>query len=192
MGFLILGLIIFLGLHSVRIVADDWRTAQIAARGANTWKGLYSLASAVGLGLIVWGYASARGQPAVLWDAPTWARHLAPPLTLAAFIFLAAAYVPRNSIKARLHHPMVLGIKVWAFAHLLANNTLADLLLFGGFFLWAVFNFRSARGRDRAAGTVYPAGTLAATLLAVAVGIGAWLVFAAWLHRLVIGVPAFR
>jgi uncharacterized membrane protein len=118
-------------------------------------------------------------------------RHLGSLLTLVSFVFLAAAYVPRNAIKARLHHPMTLGVKVWALSHLLANHTLADVLLFGGFLVWAVLCFRAARARDRAAGTVYPAGTAAGTAITVAVGLGAWMVFAMWLHGPLIGVRPF-
>jgi hypothetical protein len=120
-----------------------------------------------------------------------WTRHLASLLTLVAFVLLAAAYVPGNGIKAKLHHPMVLGVKVWALAHLLANHTLADLLLFGGFLVWAVLSFRAARARDRAAGTVYPPGTPARTAIAVVVGLVAWAVFAFWAHGAWIGVRPF-
>lgn len=188
MTLLILGLLIFLGVHSVRIFAEDWRTAQRKQRGENAWKGIYSVASIAGFALLVWGYGAARQAPVLLWDAPAWARHPVALLMLVSFVLLAAAYVPRNGIRARLHHPMVLGVKVWALAHLLANSTLADLLLFGSFLLWAVLNFRAARARDRAAGTVYPAGTTAATLATVAAGIGAWAVFTFWAHRVLIGV----
>lgn len=188
MTLLVLGLILFLGAHSVRIFADDWRTAQIARRGAGAWKGLYTVVSIVGLGLIVWGYGQARTQPVVLWTPQLWARHLAVLLMLVSFILLVAAYVPRNGIKSRLHHPMVLSVKVWAFAHLLANHTLADLLLFGSFLVWAVLDFRSARQRDRAAGTVYPPGTLRGTLIAVVAGTLVWALFAFWAHAWLFGV----
>jgi uncharacterized membrane protein len=104
---------------------------------------------------------------------------------------VAAAYVPRNGIKARLHHPMVLGVKVWALAHLLANNTIADLLLFGGFLAWSVLSYRAAKARDRAAGTVYAPGAAAATLATVAIGMLAWAAFAFWAHRVLIGVGPF-
>ncbi|HWH73628.1 MAG TPA: NnrU family protein [Methylibium sp.] len=191
MTLLILGLVLFLGTHSVRIVAEPWRTATRARLGANAWKGLYSLVSIVGFVLIVWGYGLARQQPLVLWEPPLAMRHLAALLTLVAFVMLAAAYVPGNAIKARLRHPMVLGVKVWAFAHLLANGTLADLLLFGSFLLWAVLCFRAARGRDRAAGTLYPAGSAARSLLSVAVGLAAWAGFAFWAHGAWIGVRPF-
>ena len=191
MGMLILGLVIFLGVHSVRIVADDQRTQFIAQRGAGAWKGLYSLLSIAGFVLLVWGYGLARQQPVVLWSPPLGMRHAASLLTLVSFVLLAATYVPRNSIKARLHHPMVLAVKVWALGHLLANGTLADVLLFGSFLLWAVLSFKAARGRDRAAGTTYPAGTLAGTGIAVVVGVAAWLGFALWAHGVLIGVRPF-
>lgn len=191
MTVLILGLILFLGVHSTRILADGWRSAQIARRGENTWKGLYSVASIAGFALIVWGFGLARQAPTVLWATPVALRHLASLLTLVAFVLLVAAYVPRNGIKAKLHHPMILGVKTWALAHLLANNTAADLLLFGSFLLWSVFSFRAARARDRAAGTVYPAGTAAGTATTVVVGLVAWAGFAFWAHGAWIGVQPF-
>lgn len=191
MTLLILGLVLFLGVHSTRIVAEGWRGRFIAQRGANAWKGLYTVLSIAGFALILWGYGQARQQPVVLWASPTWTRHLAALLTVPAFVFLVAAYVPGNAIKARLKHPMVLGVKVWALAHLLANNTLADLLLFGGFLVWAVFSFRAARGRDRAQGIVYAPGRAGPTLIAVAVGLAAWAFFAFWAHAAWIGVKPF-
>jgi uncharacterized membrane protein len=191
MTLLILGLVIFLGAHSTRIFAESWRGAQIARLGPNGWKGLYSVVSIVGFVLLVWGYGVARQEPVPLWTPSMGLRHLGSLLTLVSFVFLAAAYVPRNAIKARLHHPMTLGVKVWALSHLLANHTLADVLLFGGFLVWAVLCFRAARARDRAAGTVYPAGTAAGTAITVAVGLGAWMVFAMWLHGPLIGVRPF-
>ena len=188
---LVLGLLIFLGVHSARIVAEPWRTRVLAGGGEGAWKGIYTVLSLVGFGLIIWGYGAARQDPVALWAPMAWTRHLASLLTLVAFVLLAAAYVPGNGIKSRLHHPMVLGVKTWAFAHLLANHTLADLLLFGGFLVWAALSFRAARARDRAAGTVYPAGSAARTAIAVVVGLVAWAVFAFWAHRAWIGVPPF-
>jgi uncharacterized membrane protein len=191
MAILILGLVLFLGVHSVRIGADGWRTATIARIGEKPWKGLYSLASIAGFALIVWGFGLARRNPVYLWESPMGMRHLAGLLMLVAFILLVATYVPRNAIKAKLHHPMVLSVKVWALAHLLANGNLADVVLFGSFLVWAVFSFRAARGRDRAAGTVYPAGTASGTAITVVVGIAAWAVFAFWAHGLLFGVRPF-
>jgi uncharacterized membrane protein len=191
MTFLILGLLLFLGAHSVRIVADDWRTRVRARLGEGPWKGGYTVVSLAGLALVAWGYGLARQSPVILWDTPVWTRHLAALATLVAFVLLAASQVPGNGIKARLHHPMVLGVKVWALAHLLANNTLADLVLFGSFGVWAVFSFRAARARDRAAATVYPPGRAVPTAVAVVGGVVAWAVFAFWLHGMWIGVRPF-
>ena len=191
MSALILGLLMFLGMHSARIFAEGWRSQVIAQRGPGAWKGLYTVVSLVGFGLIAWGYGQARLAPQVLWASPTWTRHLAALAMWLSLVLLVAAYLPGNGIKARLHHPMVLAVKVWAFAHLLANNTLADVVLFGGFALWAVLDFRSARQRDRTVGTVYPAGTIGATVVTVVLGTALWAAFAFWLHMLLFGVRPF-
>ena len=191
MTILLIGLAIFLGVHSTRIVADGWRSAQIARIGPGPWKLGYAVLSLIGFFLLLWGYGIARQTPVVLWAPPVAMRHVAGLLTLIAFVLLAATYVPRNGIRARLHHPMVLSVKLWAFAHLLANGTLADVLLFGSFLVWAVLSFRAARQRDRATGARYPAGSLAGTLATVAVGCVAWVAFAFWLHAWLIGVRPF-
>lgn len=191
MTYLILGLIVFLGLHSTRIVADDWRTAQVKRLGENAWKGIFSLLSIAGFGLIAWGFGQARQEPVALWAAPLAMRHVAALLTLVAFVLLAAAYVPRNAIKSRLHHPMLLAVKVWAFAHLVSNGTLADLLLFGAFLAWAVPCFIAAKKRDRAALRQYPAGTAGGTAATVVAGSAAWVAFAFWGHAMLIGVRPF-
>jgi uncharacterized membrane protein len=191
---LTVGLLLFLGIHSTRIVAEDWRQGQIARRGEKSWKGLYTLVSLASFAMIVWGFGLAQQQPTVLWPTPpTGLKHLASLLTLVAFVLLAAAYVPGNGIKARLGHPMVLSVKVWALAHLLVNNTLADLLLFGGFLLWSVFCFRAARARDRAAssGPTRASGAMLPTLLTVVLGLVLWAGFAFWAHGAWIGVRPF-
>jgi len=185
---LILGLVVFLGLHATRIFADDWRSARIASLGERNWKLAYSIASGIGLALIVWGYGMARTEPVVLWNPPLWTRHLASLLVLIAFILFAAAYTPRNHLKAALGHPMYAGIKAWAFAHLISNGTLADLLLFGGFLAWSVAGFRSARIRDRKAQVTYSAGTPRGTVITLVVGTIAWAIFAFFLHGPLIGV----
>ena len=188
MVYLILGLVLFLSVHSVRIVAEDWRTQTLKRLGNGTYKGIYIILSLLGLGLIVWGFGMARETPSMLWMPPRGMRHAAALLTLIAFVLLAAAYVPRNAIKARVHHPMVLAVKTWALAHLLSNGSLAHVILFGSFLAWGVANFIAARKRDRALGTSYPAGTLAGTVSTVAVGLAAWAAVALWLHGLLIGI----
>jgi len=188
MTLLVAGLLIFFAVHSVRIGADNWRTAQIARHGPKTWKGVYTVASVVGLVLIIWGYGVARQSPVVLYVPPVWTRHLAALLTLVAFVMIAAAYVPKTRIKAKIRHPMVAGVKVWAFAHLLANGTLADALLFGSFLAWAVLHYSAAMRRDRAANVSYEIGPLSRDITAVVIGTIVWLVFTLWLHRVLIGV----
>lgn len=185
---LIIGLVVFLGVHSTRIFADDWRSARITSLGERRWKLLYTLASAIGLVLIVWGYGLARQAPVMLWNPPVWTRHLASLLVLVAFVMFVAAYVPRNHVKAAFGHPMYAGVKTWAVAHLVANGMLADLLLFGGFLAWSVLGFRSARRRDRKQQVTYPAGTPGGTILTLVVGAVAWAVFAFYLHGPLIGV----
>ncbi len=188
---LVVGLVIFLGTHSVRIVADPWRTRTLARIGPGPWKGLYSLVAAVGLVLIVWGYGQARMEPVVVWVPPVWTRHLASFLVLPAFILIAAGNMRGTHMKARLGHPMVLGVKVWAFAHLLANGMLADVVLFGSFLVWAIVDFAAARRRDRAAGVMHPPALRGRDLLAILAGAAAWFVFGWWLHAPLIGVRPF-
>ena len=191
MTLLILGLLLFLGTHSVRIVADDWRTAQLSRLGETRWKGLYSLLSIAGFVLLVWGYGLARQQPVLLWSPPRLMNHLAALLLLLSFVLLAAAYVPRNLFKAKIGHPMILSVKTWALAHLLANGNLAEVLLFASFLLWAVASFQAARKRDRATGAVYPAATAGGSAAALLVGLLAWAIFSFWLHAPLIGVAPF-
>ncbi len=191
MTLLILGLVLLLGMHSIRIVADDFRGAQVARLGINGWKAIYSIVSIAGFVLLVYGYGLAREAPTVLFVPPPWTRHVTALLTIPAFVLLAAAYVPGTRIKRAVGHPMVAGVKIWAFAHLLANGMLADVLLFGAFLAWAVFDYVAARRRDRASGRVYPVGPPMRDVTAVAVGLAAYAVFAFWLHAWWIGVRPF-
>jgi len=191
MTILILGLIVFLGVHSTRIVAPGWRSAQIARLGENRWKGLYAAASVVGLGLVIWGYGLSREVPTALWNPPRWTVHVTDLLTLPAFILLVAAYVPGNRIKAAIGHPMVAGVAIWALAHLISNGRLGDVLLFGAFLAWAAVDFLSSRRRDRAAGTTYPARGAAQDAITVVVGLAAWALFAGFLHTWLIGVRPY-
>lgn len=191
MKLLIAGLVLFLGVHSVRMLAEDWRAHLRARLGKGTWKGLYSLLSLAGLALIAWGFDLAREQPLIIWTPPAGLRHGAALLTLLAFVLLAAAYVPGNGLKARVHHPMVLGVQAWALAHLLATGMLAHLLLFGSFLVWAIVNYIVSRRRDRRDGVQYPSGRLNATLVTLVLGVAGWAVFAFGLHGLLIGIKPF-
>jgi uncharacterized membrane protein len=188
MAWLILGLVLFLGVHSIRIFANDWRMRQRARMGEMTWKGLYSLISITGFVLIVIGFGLARRQPVLIYMPPAGLRHLNALFTLIAFTLIAAAYIPANHFKAKLGHPMLAGVKVWAFGHLLAAGMLHDVVLFGAFLLWAVVDFVSSRRRDRMEGVVYPAGTTRGDAITLVAGIVGWAIFAVWLHTWLIGV----
>ncbi len=188
MVMLVLGVLIFLGAHSVRIFADGWRTQQIDRLGTGAWKGIVAGISLLGLVLIVWGYGAARMDPVWLWSSPVWTRHLAALLTVPAFVLLVAAYIPGSNIRAKLGHPMLLAVKIWAFAHLMANGTLADLILFGSFLIWAIANFAVSRRRDRLAGVKRSGGRAMADVQVLVLGIISWALFAMFLHAPLIGV----
>ena len=188
MSLLIAGLVLFIAAHSTRIFAEGWRAALMERIGEKPWKGLVTIVSVTGFVMIIIGYGQARLAPVPLWEPPFWTRHLSLLLNLLAFILLTAAYVPRNAIKAKIGHPMIAGVKVWALAHLLANGNLADLILFGSFLAWAVLDFRASRRRDRDNDVTYPPGNLLGSFTTLAVGVVAWFAFARWLHLQWIGV----
>ena len=186
MTLLIIGLVLFLGLHSVSIVAPAWRDAQVAARGEAAWKGIYSVASVVGLGLLVYGYGVARQSPVVLYTPPAALRHVALLLMLPVFPLLLASSLP-GRIKTAAKHPMLLGVKFWALAHLLANGNLADVLLFGGFLAWAVADRISFKRRIARAIPGAKPGPWN-DLIAVVGGLAIYAATLFGLHRWLIGV----
>lgn len=183
----IAGLLIFLGIHSVAIAAPAWREAQIARRGALAWKGLYSVVSIIGFALLVYGYGLARQSPVVLYTPPALLRHIALALMLPVFPLFLAAYLP-GRIKTAAQHPMLLSVKIWATAHLLANGTLVDVLLFGAFLAWAVLDRISAK--RRAVPRVVPGAPPSAfnDAIAVIAGLGLYAAFLMGVHLWLIGV----
>jgi uncharacterized membrane protein len=185
---LVLGLILFIGLHSIRIFADSWRTQQIEKMGLKRWKLIYSLLAIIGFVLICWGFGMARQHPVVLYVPPIWLTRLNALFMLIAFIFFAAARVPNNHIKAKFGHPQTLAVKIWSFGHLLAVGMLHDVVLFLSFLIWSIALYVVSRRRDRREGKVYPPGTLKGDLLIVVIGVVVWVLFAYWLHSLLIGV----
>ena len=190
MTLLVLGLTLFLGTHAFSM-ARSRRAAVVGRVGEGAYKGLYSLLSLAGVVLISIGYGQYRaGGYIPVWDPPVWTRHLALLLVLLAFICFVAAYLPGH-IKARLKHPMLAGVKIWALAHLLANGDLGSILLFGSFLVWGVAARISVKRRDVAAqhgGTAAPAG-IRNDVLAVAIGTIVYVAFVFWLHPWLIGVP---
>ncbi|MFY8100515.1 MAG: NnrU family protein [Allorhizobium sp.] len=188
MTFLILGIILFLGVHLLRVVAPGFRLSMIDKFGENGWKGLYSVLSLVTLVILIWGYATA---PVVnLWFPPMGMNHLTTTLMLFAMICLVASLIPAGHIAVKTKHPMVLSIKIWAAAHLFANGDLASVLLFLAFLAWGVVLRINYKRRERA-GLSQPRTFVSARYDAIAVvgGIVLWALFVMWLHELLIGVP---
>ena len=190
MGMLIIGLVLFLGIHTVSIVAPQWREGQIARLGEGPWKGIYSVVSAIGFGLLIYGYGAARQSPVVLYTLPTAMRHVALLLMLPVFPLLVAAYMP-GRIKAIAKHPMLLATKLWAVAHLLANGTLVDALLFGSVLVWAGLDRLSLKRRPpRPVKTAPPSRWN--DLAAIVLGLALYGLTLRYLHALLIGVPLLR
>ena len=183
---LILGLMLFFAVHSVSIASDSWRNRMAEHLGEWPWKGLYSLVALIGFALIVSGYGLARQEPVVLYSPPVWLHHLTFLVMLPVFPLLLAAYLP-GRIQVLTSHPMLLATKLWAFGHLLANGTLADLILFGSFLAWAVADRISMKHRAQRPLPGAPPSKWNDTIAIVA-GLVFYVVFFAWLHPWLIGV----
>ena len=185
MIYLVLGLVLFLGMHSISIVAPAWRD-RTAARLGNAWRGLYSLITIAGLIVIVWGYGIARRNPVMLYAPPAWTHYITAVLMLPVFTLFLAAYLP-GRIKSAVKHPMLLSVMLWAVAHLIATGLLANLVLFGGFLAWAVadrisFGWRTPRPIPTAPSMKLNDG------IAIVAGLVVYVVFEHWLHFRLIGV----
>jgi uncharacterized membrane protein len=184
---LIIGLVMFLGVHSIGIAAPGLRARTVRRVGEGVWKGLYALVSLTGFVLLCYGFGLARAAPMILYSPPTWLRHVALLLMLPVFPLLAAAYLP-GRIKIAANHPMLAAVKFWAFAHLLANGALADVLLFGGFLAWAVVDRISLKRRAAApAARTLPAGPWN-DAIAVVLGLAIYALFVGWAHLRLFGV----
>ena len=186
---LILGIIVFIGIHLVP-TSPPARDGLIARLGANNYKIAFSVASIIGFVMIVWGMALARGSAAdfQLWVPPVWTKHIAFVLMLPAFILLVASNVPSH-IRDRAKHPMLAAIKIWALAHLIANGNLSGLILFGSFLAYGVYDRISVKKR----GALGPLGTkhggLTQDIIVVVVGSASWVVTLVWAHKWLFGIP---
>jgi uncharacterized membrane protein len=182
---LVIGLVLFLGGHSIAIASRPMRDRAAARLGEGPWKGLYSLVALAGLVLIVWGYGLARPDATFLYEPPIWIRHTVALLMLPAMIALAVSVLPAGRLKAILKHPMLLSVKIWAFAHLIGNGDLASVLLFGGFLAWGVFERISLKRRNA---PIARPGPVLWDLVAVVAGTILYLLFVWRLHALLFGI----
>lgn len=183
---LIVGLFAFLGSHSISVFANDWRNRTAARLGPNLWRGLYSLVALASFYLLIVGFAAARREPVVLYVPVRWMHDLALLLMLPVFPMLIASGLP-GKIRSTLKHPMLVGVKTWAVAHLLANGMLADVLLFGGFLAWAVIVRISLKRRVPRPMRLAPERPYN-DLIAIVVGLIIYAAFIMGLHRLLLGV----
>ncbi len=190
MLYLVTGLVLFLGVHSLSIFSESLRDRLVTRLGFWPFKGLYTMVALAGLTLIVIGYGQARMDPIYLYHLPSWLRHVGMGLMLVVFPALLAAYFP-GRIHSMLKHPMLVAVKAWALAHLLVNGTLAGILLFGGFLAWAVADRISMKRRRQRSIPQFPHSVFNDWIV-VAAGLLLMLAFVFWLHLLVIGVPAIR
>jgi uncharacterized membrane protein len=189
LAIMIAGLAVFFGVHAFTTMRTQ-RAAMIARLGEGPYKILYSVLSAIGIVLIAWGFARYRATGWIdVWYPPAWARHIVVALMWPASICLVAAYIP-GDIKRVLKHPMLVGIKLWAFAHLTANGDLGSIILFGSFLAWAVFDRITLKRRSDAGGPPIPLGGRRNDMIALVVGTIVFLVLGLVFHPLVIGVPA--
>ncbi len=186
MTVLIIGLAIFLGVHSFSIVSTDFRNRAIGRMGEGAWKGVYAFVSLAGFVLIVYGFGLARQTPVVLYTPPGWMRHITFLLMLPVFPLLMAAYLP-GRIKTAMKHPMLAAVKFWSLAHLLSNGMLADVLLFGAFLVWAVLDRISLKRRAPQSLHTAPPGRFN-DAIAVVTGLAIYALFIVWAHRWLFGV----
>jgi len=187
MSMLVLGLVLFFLPHSVSIFNETWRNQLVERIGEWPWKGIYSLVAIAGFFLIVLGYGEARQNPTILYIPPIWLRHVAMVLLIPVFVLFIAAYMP-GRIKTATKHPILLATKLWAFAHLMTNGMLADVILFGSFLIWAVADRISMKHRTARIIPGAPAGK-ANDVIVVVVGLGLYVAFVLWLHARWIGMP---
>jgi uncharacterized membrane protein len=190
LAILIIGLALFLGIHSISIATPGVRARAVASMGPSRWRGIYSLVSAVGFVMILYGFHLARQAPVVLYVPPTWTRHLAFLLMLPVFPLILAAYLP-GRIKTAMKHPMLAAVKLWALAHLLSNGTLADVLLFGSFLVWAICDRVSFKRRPPQVIRTAPPARFN-DLIVVIAGLALYVLFVMWAHMWLFRVSPVR
>jgi uncharacterized membrane protein len=185
---LIVGLVLFFGMHSASIVALPLRD-RLAAKSELGWKALYGLVSLIGIVLVARGYAELRQVPTLLYASPVWVRHVAAVFLLPIFVLFLAPYFP-GRITSATKHPQLVAVKLWAVAHLLVNGTLADVLLFGSFLVWAVADRISMKSRPVRPIPGAPA-SVASDIVLVVVGLALYAALLFWLHEVAFGIRPF-
>ena len=184
---MILGLMLFFGVHTLT-TQRDLRARVVASVGEGSYKIGYTLVSVAGLALVTWGFANYRATGWIeVWNPPTAFKHITVALMLPAVILVVASYI-RGRIYTTLKHPMLTGVKLWAAAHLLANGDLGSIILFGSFLAWAVLDLISLKRRPDSGAPPIPVGGPGNDLIAIAVGVVAYLALAFAFHPVVIGV----
>lgn len=184
---LLAGLVLFLGMHSVSIAAPEWRNRVVERIGIAPWQGAYAVISLIGLILIVRGYGDLRNQTVILYQLPRWVHAITTVLMVPVFPLLLAAYLP-GAIRSAVRHPMLVAVKLWAFAHLLANGSVADVILFGSLLTWAVADRISLKRRPPKENPSLPPGPWNDVIVVV----GGLVLYALMLnggHQLLIGMP---
>jgi uncharacterized membrane protein len=186
MTILIAGIVLFIGIHSISIVNASWREKIVASMGVMLWQAVYSVIAIAGFVLIIHGYGLAHHDPTILYTPPAWLRHVSMLLLIFIFPLLIATYLPGRIQKAT-KHPMLAATKIWAFAHLLANGNLADVVLFGSFLAWAVVDRISMKRRTPLPVPAIPVSRIN-DIIAIVLGLGLYIAFVLWLHAWLIGV----
>ena len=182
----ILGLAVFFGVHCISMVALGWRDRVAERLGTRAWQGIYSVASLIGFYLLVTGYGAAQASTAVLYATPPAFRYVAALLMLPAFSLAHASVIP-GRIRTAAQHPLLLATMLWAVAHLLTNGSVADLLLFGVFLVWAVTVRISLQHRPARPIRALPSSP-ANDVIVVVGGLALYAIFIFWLHARWIGV----
>lgn len=185
---LVVGLVIFICVHSIRVVAPNWREMHLEKTGLVQWRTRFILLSVLSLALIVLGYQKMRLEPIWLWFPPIVVQHISALVMLVALFALGSAMIPKTSLKSKMGYPFLIAVKLWAFAHLMSNGTLADVILFGSLLVWSVVSFAVYRRRDRRNGVVREEGGVQYNLMAFVFAMVSWFAIVFFLHKAVIGV----
>ncbi|KZN13995.1 NnrU family protein [Marinomonas sp. TW1] len=185
---LVVGLVIFICVHSIRVVAPNWRDMHLEKTGLVQWRTRFILLSVLSLALIVLGYQKMRLEPIWLWFPPIVVQHISALVMLVALFALGSAMIPKTSLKSKMGYPFLIAVKLWAFAHLMSNGTLADVILFGSLLVWSVVSFAVYRRRDRRNGVVREEGGVQYNLMAFVFAMVSWFAIVFFLHKAVIGV----